>query len=144
MITIMNMIVTPYKDKEHAEMKICVTSYGADLESGVDPRFGRCAYFIFVDTETMAFEAFENGNVRSGGGAGIQSAQLMSERGIRALLTGNVGPNAFQTLTAADIDIMCGVSGTVREAILKFKRNEYTPASSETVQSHSGMRGGDV
>jgi predicted Fe-Mo cluster-binding NifX family protein len=122
-------------------MKICVTSQGKDLESRVDPRFGRCACFIIVDTETLDFEAVDNVNALSGGGAGIQSGQLMNEKGVKALLTGNVGPNAFQTLKAAGIEIVTGVEGTVSGAIEKFKSGEYRPVSSASVESHFGMKG---
>jgi predicted Fe-Mo cluster-binding NifX family protein len=123
-------------------MKICITAQGGKLESQVDPRFGRCPYFIIADTETSDFEAIDNENVRSGGGAGIQSGQLVSEKGVKAVLTGNVGPNAFQTLKAAGIDIITGVTGKVSDVIDKYKKGEYTPISSATVESHFGMKGG--
>jgi predicted Fe-Mo cluster-binding NifX family protein len=123
-------------------MKICITAQGDNLESQVDPRFGRCAYFIIDDTETSDFEAIDNENTRSGGGAGIQSGQFMSEKEVKAVLTGNVGPNAFQTLKAAGVDIITGVAGKVSDAIDKYKKGKYTPISSATVESHFGMKGG--
>ena len=79
-------------------MKICITSEGNTLGSKVDCRFGRCQYFIIVDTETFEFEVIKNPNLESMGGAGIQSAQLVASKRVKAVLTGNVGPNAFQTL----------------------------------------------
>ena len=123
-------------------MKICITSKGQNLESEVDPRFGRCAYFIIVDTETLDFESRNNMNASASGGAGIQSGQIMSESNVKALLTGNVGPNAFQTLKAAGIDIITGVSGKVMDAITKYKKDEYKSVNSATVESHFGMKGG--
>ena len=123
-------------------MKICITSQGNNLEAEVDPKFGRCAYFIIADPETSEFEAIDNMNARSGGGAGIQSGQLLSEKDVKAVLTGNVGPNAFQTLNAAGIDIITGVSGIVSDAIAKYKNGEFKPDSSATVESHFGMKGG--
>ena len=76
-------------------MKIAVTSTGPTLDDSVEARFGRCAYFLVVDTDTMQCEPIENPNIALGGGAGIQSAQLMSEKGVTTVLTGHCGPNAF-------------------------------------------------
>jgi predicted Fe-Mo cluster-binding NifX family protein len=120
-------------------MKTCVTSEGGSLDSKVDPRFGRCQYFIIADTDTLEFEAIENPNIESMGGAGIQSAQLVSSKQVKAVITGNVGPNAFQTLQAAGIEIFTGASGTVKEAIEKYKKGEFKAVSDPSVGSHSGM-----
>jgi len=122
-------------------MKICVTSEGSSLDSNVDPRFGRCQHFIIVDTDTLEFEEIENPNIESMGGAGIQSAQLVAAKKIKAVLTGNVGPNAFQTLQAAGIEIFTGASGTVKEAIEKYKKGEFKAVSGPSVGSHAGMPG---
>jgi len=121
-------------------MKLCVTSYGSNLEASVDPRFGRCEYFIIVDTEVMTFEAVGNPAGQSGGGAGIQSGQLIAEKKCEAVLTGNVGPNAYQVLSASGIKIFTGASGTVREAVDKFKKGEYNNTDKATVDSHNGMK----
>jgi len=102
-------------------MKVCVTSEGNNLDSKVDPRFGRCQYFIIVDTDTLAFEAVQNPNIDSMGGAGIQSGQLIAGQQVKAVLTGNMGPNAFQTLQAANITVVTGISGSVKEAVEKYK-----------------------
>jgi len=123
-------------------MKICITSQGNTLESQVDPRFGRCAYFIIVDPDTMAFEAIDNASAGSTGGAGIQSGQLVNEKGVTVLLTGNVGPNAFQTLNAAKIEIITGISGLVKDVINKYKNGELKSREEPTVDSHFGMKGG--
>jgi len=119
---------------------ICVTSEGKTLDSNVEPRFGRCRYFIFVDTATMRFEAVDNAGIQASGGAGIQAGQLVASRGARAVLTGNVGPNAYQTLQAAGIDIYTGASGTVREAVENFKKGNYRKAESATAGAKSGMK----
>ena len=120
-------------------MKVCVTSENISLDSKVDPRFGRCQYFIIVDTETLVFESIKNPNIESMGGAGIQSAQLVASKMIKALITGNIGPNAFQTLQAAGIEVFTGASGTVEEAIKKYKKGEFKSVSGPSVGSHSGM-----
>jgi predicted Fe-Mo cluster-binding NifX family protein len=120
-------------------MKICITSEGTTLDSTVDPRFGRCRYFIVVDTDTMAFQAMENAGTQVSGGAGIQSGQLMAANQVKAVLTGNVGPNAFQTLQAAGIEIFTGISGTVREALEKYKEGNFKTTRMPTVDSKKGM-----
>ncbi len=102
-------------------MMICITSQGDTLESQVDPRFGRCAYFVFADTATGKFEAVKNPNLEATGGAGPQSAQLAASKGAKKVLTGNVGPNAMSTLAAAGIEVVTGVSGTVKEALANSK-----------------------
>lgn len=120
-------------------MKICVTSQGNTLDSQVDPRFGRCQYFIFIDTKTLDFEAVKNPNIDAMGGAGIQSGQLVASKQIKIVITGNVGPNAFQTLQAAGIDVISGLSGTVREAIDKYNKGKVRPTQGPSVNSKFGM-----
>jgi predicted Fe-Mo cluster-binding NifX family protein len=120
-------------------MKICLSSQGNTLDSQVDPRFGRCQYFIIVDSETLAFEAIKNQNIDAMGGAGIQSGQLVAGKKVQAVLTGNVGPNAFQTLQAVGIEVITGISGSVKEAIEKYKKGDFTAAQGPSTVSHSGM-----
>jgi len=122
-------------------MKVCVTSEGNTLDAKIDQRFGRCQYFIFVDAETLEFETIENPNISASGGAGIQSAQLVAQKEVKAILTGNVGPNAFQTLQAAKIDVVTSVSGNVKDAIEKYKRGELKPTQGPSVKSKFGMPG---
>ncbi|MCK4824910.1 NifB/NifX family molybdenum-iron cluster-binding protein [bacterium] len=122
-------------------MKICITSHGKTLDSQVDPRFGRCPYFIFVDTESLEFEAIENPSVGAMGGAGVQSGQLVAGKQVKAVLTGNVGPNAFQTLQAAGMEVIAGISGSVKEAIEKYKKGELKPTQGPSVGSKFGMPG---
>jgi len=121
-------------------MKVCISSTKNDLNASVDPRFGRCQYFLFVDTETMHFEAVGNPAFTSGGGAGIQAAQLVVNKKAKAVLTGDVGPNAFQALQAAGVKIVTGITGPVKEAVEKFGRGEFEYAGAPSVESHSGIR----
>lgn len=120
-------------------MKIAVTSVGKELDSQVDPRFGRATCFIVVETETMAFEAIENANVAVAGGAGINAAKAVIDTGVQAVLTGNCGPNAERTLRATNIKLYTGVKGTVAEAVEQFKAATLTEATGPSVDSHSGM-----
>lgn len=120
-------------------MKIVITSQGTDLNSEVDPRFGRCQYFILYDTDTESFEALENLNVSAGGGAGIRTAQTIAEKGPDAVITGNIGPNAFRALSAAEIQIYAGVSGRIADAITHFKDGTLKPYGAPSVESHFGI-----
>lgn len=120
-------------------MKIAVTSSGQTMDSQVDPRFGRAACFVVVDTESMEFEALENGNVAASGGAGISAAKVVIDAGAQAVLTGNCGPNAERTLRAGNVKLYTGVTGTVAEAVEQFKAGKLTEATGPNVQSHSGM-----
>ncbi|MCD4810479.1 MAG: NifB/NifX family molybdenum-iron cluster-binding protein [Methanosarcinales archaeon] len=112
-------------------MKICVTSNGPTMDASVDPRFGRCQYFVFVDSETMEYEAMPNPGIGASSGAGIQAAQTIADKGAGVVITGQVGPNAIQTLGATDISIVTGASGTVSDAIEQYKsgRLQAAPAA---------------
>jgi predicted Fe-Mo cluster-binding NifX family protein len=123
-------------------MKVVVSATSASLDAQVDPRFGRCPYFLIVDAETMNFEALPNTSAGAMGGAGIQAAQTVASRGVQAVLTGSVGPNAFQALSAAGVNIITGVSGTVREAVEKFKSGQLQKIATPTAPMGFGTGGG--
>ena len=120
-------------------MKIAITANGSTLDADIDPRFGRCQYFIIVDPETMQFEALENSGAMSGGGAGISTAQMIVGKGVDAVLTGNCGPNAYQVLSAAGIKVITGVAGKVRDAIEGYKSGKFQASSQPNVPGHFGM-----
>jgi predicted Fe-Mo cluster-binding NifX family protein len=120
-------------------VKICVTASGNTLDALIDPRFGRCSYFVIVDSENMQFEVIQNMASGATGGAGIQAAQTIAGKGVKVLITGNVGPNAFQALSAAGIKIVTGASGTVREVVERYKRGELSETGAPTVKGHFGM-----
>lgn len=120
-------------------MRIVVSSNGTDLDSQASPVFGRCPYFVFVDTETMAFEAEENPALAAAGGAGIQAAQFVIEKGAQAVVSGNVGPNAFQVFQSAGVPVHLFGGGTVRDAVESFKAGRLPAASGATVPEHAGM-----
>jgi len=123
-------------------MKIIVTATEKDLNAPVDPRFGRCQYFITVDSETLEFNALENNQKNAMGGAGVQAAQTVANAKVGAVITGAVGPNAFQTLKAANVKIFTGASGTVKDAVDAFKNGILEETDVSTVGSHHGMGGG--
>jgi predicted Fe-Mo cluster-binding NifX family protein len=120
-------------------MKIVVTANGTDLDAPASPVFGRCPTYIFVDTETMAFEAVDNPAMSAPGGAGIQAAQFVIEQGAQAVLTGNVGPNAFNVFQAANVPIYLLTGGTVREAVEAYKAGRLQSTADANVQAHAGM-----
>ncbi|MGQ9781794.1 MAG: NifB/NifX family molybdenum-iron cluster-binding protein [Nitrososphaeria archaeon] len=129
-------------------MKIAVSSTGGSLEAQVDPRFGRCPYFLIVDTDTMEFEAIENTGAGEVSGAGIQTAENIVAKNVQVVITGSVGPNAYQVLSSANIKVMIGAYGTVRNAIENFKRGQLREASApspigwRTGGMGAGRRGG--
>ncbi len=118
-------------------MKILITSQGPDLSSPVDPRFGRARNFIVVDTDTGEFSVHDNTqNLNAAQGAGIQAGRTVVDLGAEAVVTGNVGPKAFATLQAAQVKIYLGASGTVKEAIEKFKAGQLQDAGKANVEGH--------
>ena len=129
-------------------MKIAVSAAAPGLDAEVDPRFGRCQYFVIVDLETMQFETLDNSNAMAGGGAGISTAQMIAGKGAEVVLTGNCGPNAYQTLAAAGVRVITGVSGKIKDAVESYKEGKYQPSDQPNVGDHygagmgSGMGGG--
>ncbi|MFA5364491.1 MAG: NifB/NifX family molybdenum-iron cluster-binding protein [Candidatus Bathyarchaeia archaeon] len=120
-------------------MKICVSASSDSLDANVDPRFGRCQYFVVVDSETMEFSAILNDSTNAAHGAGIQAAQTVVNMGAKVIITGNVGPNAFNVLSASGIKLVTGVSGSIRDAVEKYKSGKLKETSNPTVGGHFGM-----
>ncbi len=118
-------------------MKMAVTAQGPQLDSAVDPRFGRARYFVVFDDQTQQAEAVNNEvNLNAVQGAGIQAARQVVDLGAGAVLTGNVGPKAYMTLQAAGVQVHTGAAGTVREALEQFKAGQLTAAAEPTVEGH--------
>ena len=122
-------------------MKLAITATGSSLDSPVDERFGRCGYFVLLDPDTNESEAIENRFADASGGVGVQAAQLMIDRKVDAVLTGNCGPRAFSTLDAAGVKVYSGASGLVEEAVKAFKDGRLRPADSPSSTEHSGLGG---
>jgi predicted Fe-Mo cluster-binding NifX family protein len=123
-------------------MRIVVSAQGEDLDAPASPVFGRCPTYIFVDSETLQFEAVPNPAMNQGGGAGIQAAQFVVEHGAQVVLTGNLGPNAFDVLEAAGVPGYLVPAGTVRQAVEAFKAGRVQPMGGANVSAHAGMGGG--
>ena len=126
-------------------MKVCVTAGASGLDAPMDPRFGRCPFFVVVDLDSMSENSITNSNVTASSGAGIQAAQEIAKQGVSALITGNIGPNAMQTLSAAKIDVYQHQGGgSVRDVVEKFQQGELMKISSASVPVHAGMGQGPM
>jgi len=118
-------------------MKVAITSQGPDMNSAVDPRFGRAKCFIVVDTDTGDFAVHDNSqNLNAVQGAGIQTGRNVIDLGVEAVITGNVGPKAFAALQAGGVKVYTGAAGLVADAIEKFKAGELESVSKANVEGH--------
>jgi predicted Fe-Mo cluster-binding NifX family protein len=120
-------------------MKICISSTGKDMNSQIDPRFGRCAYFIIIQTDDMRFEAVENTYKSLGGGAGIQAANFIHSKDVQTVLTGNCGPNAMNVFSECSIPVITGQAGSINDAVARFKDGGLTPSVHPTVNEKAGL-----
>jgi predicted Fe-Mo cluster-binding NifX family protein len=118
-------------------MKITITASSPSIDSSVDPRFGRAAYFIVVDTDTLAWQAHANPAVGAAGGAGSQAAQFVAQQHINTVISGDFGPNAYNALQAAGIAMhLLGASTTAKEATERFKAGLLERASASRGPRH--------
>lgn len=119
-------------------MKIAFTVSGSDLTAPLDNRFGRAAKFLIYDLDSDTFEVVDNQrNLNAAQGAGIQSAETVARLGVKALVTGHCGPNAFRVLRAAGIRILyAGEGGTVADALARYRAGELTEAGTADVSGH--------
>ena len=118
-------------------MKIAITAVNNDINSPIDPRFGRAQYIVILDETGTLLEAVDNSqNLNAMKGAGIQAAKILADRKVEVLMTGHCGPNAFTTLKAAGIKVVVEQSGTVPEALARLQRNEVTFAELPDVEAH--------
>lgn len=122
-------------------MKVIVSSSGSDMDSSVSQVFGRAEYYILADTDDLSHEALENPATGQSSGAGVMAAQFVLEQAPGALISSNIGPNAFQVLSAGSVECFAAPDGTVKEAVEAFSRGELTSLSSPNARSHSGTAG---
>ncbi|MFO7559436.1 MAG: NifB/NifX family molybdenum-iron cluster-binding protein [Desulfobacterales bacterium] len=141
-IRLKGMIPKSLNKKESFKMKVAVSATGKDLNAQIDSRFGRCHYFIVVETDTLFFEVFENSNASFSSGAGIESASLMASKGVSAVLTGSCGPKAAQVFANAGIDVFTGLQGTVQDAVVEFKNGRLSGATGHNVSEKFGLNAG--
>jgi len=120
-------------------MKIIVTTTGPDLEAAVDPRFGRAPFFLITDPETMTWQAHPNPAAEAFGGAGTQAAQFVASQQAQAVISGAFGPNAFQALRAANVEMyLYAGSDSARQAIELYRAGKLSPASTPTGPGRRG------
>ncbi|PIE65457.1 MAG: dinitrogenase iron-molybdenum cofactor biosynthesis protein [Desulfobacterales bacterium] len=118
-------------------MKIAISSRGPSLEDEVDPRFGRAAYILIVDSESLEYEALDNSaNVNALKGAGIQTATTVCDKKADVLMTGYCGPKAFQVLQAADVKVVNDASGSVKDAITQLKDGNVAYSTEANTDAH--------
>ncbi|MFX1511605.1 MAG: NifB/NifX family molybdenum-iron cluster-binding protein [Promethearchaeota archaeon] len=120
-------------------MRVAVSSTGENLEAPIDPRFGRCSYYIVVDLPDRTPQAIPNEAAIAMHGAGIAAAQRLIQKGVQAVISGAFGPNAFQVLSSSGIQIFRAIPTTVKEALDMFEHNELTPLSSPSGPTHMGL-----
>jgi predicted Fe-Mo cluster-binding NifX family protein len=118
-------------------IKIAIPAKGKTLDSKVDPRFGRCSYFIIVDTDTDKHYAIANTGRKAGEGAGIQAVQLLTNEGVEAIIGSNLGPNAILSLNYMNKKIYSG-SGKISDVITQFNEGKLEKISTPTVPKKSG------
>lgn len=117
-------------------MKTAVTAQGQDLDSMVDPRFGRCQWLIIADTDTGQYQAVPNERLQAAQGAGIQAAESVARLGVESVITGHCGPKAFRVLKAAGVKVYSGGGGTVAEALHRLKKGELPESEVADVEGH--------
>jgi predicted Fe-Mo cluster-binding NifX family protein len=122
-------------------MKIGISSNGKDLNAQVDQRFGRCDFFIIIQTDDMSFDLFENENKTLTGGAGIKCATFLNSKGVEVVLTGNCGPNAENVFSESGIHLITGQSGVVREVVKKYIKDKKTNPADTVKQSNAQPQG---
>jgi predicted Fe-Mo cluster-binding NifX family protein len=127
-------------------MKIAISTSGAGLDAPYNPRFGRAAQFCIIDDESDGLEIIQNPAINAAGGAGVQAAQLIAQTGVDVVISGAFGPNAFDTLEAAGIQMYLAPAGgnqTVSDLLNAYRNNQLDRAQAASHGGyHSGRRRG--
>jgi predicted Fe-Mo cluster-binding NifX family protein len=121
-------------------VKIAVSAQGKSVEAAVDPRFGRCPYLVIVDTATMDAEGVDNPGALAGTGAGVAAAQIAADAGAEAIITGVVGPHAFEALSSGKIRAYGPAKGSVRDAVEQFQAGQLGELQQPNAPLHAGDR----
>ncbi len=118
-------------------MKIAITSDGTNVDSPMNPRFGRAPYILIVTSDGKLVEVIDNAtNVNAMRGAGIQAAKTLADKGVNILLTGHCGPNAFTALQAAGIKVGSDQSGSVKQALERLNSGKVTFSQQPNAEAH--------
>jgi len=129
-------------------MKIAVTASQDSVDSPIDMRFGRCPYYVIFETENKNIKGHEIVKNTAGTqmrGAGITAAQLVANKGVKVIITGNIGPKAYGVLSSTGIKIVTNVSGNVKDAVEKYLKGELETTEQPSPGYGRGMgrgRGG--
>ena len=105
-------------------MKVAVAASTPELDATIDQRFGRCSWFVVVDTVTMDFETLENPGALAGTGSGVAASQLIADAGAEAVVAGSLGPNAIGALKAGGLAMFKAGDGTVKDAAIAAEKGE--------------------
>ncbi len=125
-----------------ARMKLIITTLSPSIDSALSSRFGRCAYFLIVDAQTLKWEAHENPATQASSGAGIQAAQFVADQKPTAVISGDFGPHAFEALNSAGVPMyVFGSSETVRETINRYKNGQLQRVAAPTQECHHAVEG---
>lgn len=119
-------------------MKIAISSFGKSTTDLLNKRFGRCEYFQIYDNENNQVKVIENEGLKAGGGAGIAAAQQLVDENIDTLITGNLGPNAFEIIEKSKISAYKSDEILVEDVLEKFKNNQLSEIKIAG-QSHHGI-----
>ena len=123
-------------------MKIAVPATSPDLDAPADPRFGRCSFFLVVDTDTLDHEVVENTVAQEASGAGIAAATLVADAGAQIVIAGNLGPKAMEALLARGLSLYQGLDGTVRDQVEAYTEGRLQPLSTPSAGETFGLSGG--
>ncbi|MBD3277988.1 MAG: dinitrogenase iron-molybdenum cofactor biosynthesis protein [Candidatus Aegiribacteria sp.] len=123
-------------------MKVIVSSAGSEIDSQVSPVFGRAPYYLLVDTGDMSAESYSNPATAQSSGAGVEASQFVLEKEPDAVISSNIGPNAYRVLQAAKIPCFNVEKGSVKEAVEAYTRDDLPLLGQANARSHSGMAGG--
>jgi predicted Fe-Mo cluster-binding NifX family protein len=119
-------------------MKIVITASGAELDAPFESRFGRCPYYIFIETDSQNWEAVPNPAASAGGGAGTQAVQFVTKKGAQAVISGRYGPNAFQAFQAAGVQMYVANRDSVNDVLDAFLNAELEQPASASAPGHRG------
>lgn len=125
-------------------MRIAVSAAGSSMDSAVDERFGRCAFFVVFDDQAAQTLDIPNDGISASEGAGIKSAGLLLRNHVDVVITGRVGPKAMQALLAGRVAVYTGVAGTVAETMEQYRRGMLSPLGIPNAGLHSGKAGIEI